>query len=229
MKNAVVLGVAAHPDDLDYTCGGTVAKWVKEGAEVYYLVCTDGCKGSDDPEMTEGKLTEARKIEQKEASRVLGVKDVFFLDYKDTELVVDLKLKKEIVRYIRKLKPDIVITFDPSVIFSRDSGIINHSDHRAVGEATLDAVYPLARDRLIFPDLEFSVHKVRTIYLTNYDNPRDMEDVSDEYDLKIKALRAHISQINEDIIKTVTEQESRFGEKMNCKYAEGFVKLHLPF
>src|SRR5579872_1853747 len=98
-----ILGVGAHPDDLDFGAAGSFAKWAKEGADCYYLICTDGCKGSEDSRMTEQKLTRIRKAEQLAAAKELGLKGVFFLKHKDTQLVADLKLKKEIVKYIRKL------------------------------------------------------------------------------------------------------------------------------
>src|SRR5271166_4583963 len=129
-----VLGVAAHPDDLDFGASGTFAKWAAQGASCYYLICTNGCKGSDDPKMTEQKLIKIRKAEQIAAGKVIGLKGVFFLGHNDTELVADIKLKKEIVRYIRKLKPDIVVTTDPTMIYSK-RGYINHTDHRAAGLA----------------------------------------------------------------------------------------------
>lgn len=149
----VVLGVCAHPDDLDAGAGGTFAKWAKEGADCYYLICTDGGRGSADPKLSRKKLIELRKDEQRAAGRILGLKEVYFLDYNDTELVPDRKLKKDIVWYIRKLKPDIVVTTDPTFVYSQN-GFINHSDHRAAGLATIDAIYPLAKNAFTFEEFE---------------------------------------------------------------------------
>src|SRR3989304_9104279 len=182
----IVLGVAAHPDDLEFSASGTFARWAREGAKCYYLICTDGSKGSDDPKMTGAKLILLRKAEQKQAAKILGVKEVFFLDHKDTELVADLTLKKEIVRFIRKLKPDIVVTTNPTFIYSRERGFINHTDHRACGQATIDAVFPRARERLTFPELEkegLTPHKVKTLYLTSFDDPTNTLDITDTFDL----------------------------------------------
>lgn len=227
-----VLGVGAHPDDLDFGAAGTFAKWVKEGHSCYHVICTDGRKGSSDPTMTEEKLISLRQAEQKEVAKILGLKDVFFLGHPDTELTVDMQLKKEIVRYIRKLKPDIVVTLDPSFIFSKTRGNINHTDHRACGQATLDAIFPLARDRLTFMDLEkegLAPHKVNTIYLTSFENPNEISDITDTMDIKIQALRAHKSQISEQGITFVTERAQAIGKDLGYKYAEGFTKLSLPY
>jgi LmbE family N-acetylglucosaminyl deacetylase len=227
-----ILGVGAHPDDLDFGAAGTFAKWVKEGHHCYHLICTDGRKGTSDTQMTEDNLVRLRRKEQKKVAEILGLKDVYFLTHHDTELMPDLTLKKEIVRFIRKLKPDIIVTLDPSFIYSRDSGYINHTDHRAAGLATLDAVFPLARDRLTFSELEregLEPHKVKTVYLTSFENPNEILDITDTIDVKLQALRAHGSQISEQALGWVKERAKTTGAKKNFKYAESFIKLELPF
>lgn len=224
-----VLGVAAHPDDLDFGASGTFAKWAEDGAECYYLICTDGRKGSDDPKMTEEKLIRIRKQEQIAAGKVIGLKGVFFLGHHDTELVADLKLKKEIVRYIRKLKPDIVVTMDPTVIYS-SRGFVNHTDHRAAGLAAVDAVYPLARDRLTFKELEkegLKPHKVKELYLISFDKGEEIFDITDTLDKKIEVLKCHKSQIGPESFGWVKQMAEIIGKKKGYKYAEGFVKLSL--
>lgn len=235
MKNKkaplTILGIAAHPDDLDFAASGSFAKWVKSGALCYYLICTDGRKGSDDPKMTEAKLVKLRKQEQKKAAKILKLKDVFFLNHKDTQLTYDLALKKEIVRFIRKLKPDIVVTLDPTFVYSRKTGFINHTDHRACGLATVDAVFPLARDRLTFKELSkegLPPHSVKTLYLTRFDDPTDVVDISDTFDLKIQALKAHKTQISLKLLDRIIQRAKELGKKHGYKYAEGFVKLTLP-
>ncbi len=227
-----VLGIGAHPDDLDFGASGTFAKWVKEGADCYYLICTDGSKGSDDPTMTGSKLTLLRAEEQRQAAKILGLKGVFFLKNKDTQLVADLKLKKEIVKVIRKVKPDIVVTLDPNFIYSKQRGSINHTDHRAVGLAALDAVYPLARDRLTFKELEkegLKPHKVPIVYLTSFEDANEIVDISDTIELKLKALLAHKTQIKEANLGWVKERAKMLGAKKGFKFAEGFIKLTLPY
>ncbi len=227
----IVLGIGAHPDDLDFSSSGTFAKWVKEGANCYYLICTDGCKGSSDPKMTEAVLKKLRKKEQEEASRVLGLKGVFFLKYKDTQLIANLKLKREIVYFIRKLKPDIVVTFDPTFVYSQKRGVINHSDHRACGEAVLDAVYPLSRDRLAFHELNkkgLKPHKVKTLYLINFNNPDHFIDISDTIEVKRKAILTHKTQMDDGVLERILAFSKDLGKKKKVKFAEGFIKLSLP-
>lgn len=231
MKNKIVLGVAAHPDDLDFGASGTVAKWVKQGAVCYYLILTNGCKGSSDPNMTEEKLIKIRRQEQINSGKILGLKDVFFLKHKDTELVADIILKKEIVYYIRKLKPEIVISMDPTFVYS-PLGFINHTDHRAAGLATMDAVFPLSRDRLIFPEHEkqgLLPHRVKTLYLTSFERPTEIVDISDTIDLKLKALETHKSQIGKDVIVRVRDRAKQLGKKQGYQFAEGFIRLDLLY
>ncbi len=224
-----VLGVAAHPDDLDFGACGTFAKWARDGASCYYLICTNGCKGSDDPKMTEKKLIKIRRAEQRAAGRIIGLKDVFFLDHNDTQLVCDLQLKKEIVRYIRRLRPDIVVTMDPTVIYSK-RGYVNHTDHRAAGQAAMYAVFPRARDRLTFKELEkegLKAHKVRQLYLINFDGGNEVVDISRTMDIKERALMQHKSQIPKDGVKWIRQMGSMSGREKGYKFAERFVKLNM--
>lgn len=224
-----VLGVCAHPDDLEFSAAGTFAKFSKSGAYCYYLICTDGSKGSNDPKATEKRLVEIRRNEQIAAGKIIGLKDVFFLKNRDAELVADLKLKKDIVRYIRKLKPDIVITTDPTFLYS--SGFINHTDHRAAGLAAIDAVYPLARDRLTFNELDkegLKPHRVKHIYLINFSNSNYAVDISDTMNLKLKALSCHRSQISKGSLEFVKKRNADAGKQKGCRYAETFFKIDLP-
>jgi LmbE family N-acetylglucosaminyl deacetylase len=226
----IILGVAAHPDDLDFGASGTFAKWVMEGNSCYYLICTDGSKGSNNPGMTETRLAKIRKLEQEDAGRILGLKGVFFLNHKDTELVADNNLKKEIVRFIRKIKPDIVVTMDPTFVYSK-MGFINHTDHRACGQATIDAVYPLARDRLTFKELEregLAPHKTAMLYLMNSDNSNEVVDISNTILVKLKALSCHASQISPASMERVKGMSRIYGKEKGYKFAERFVKLTLP-
>ena len=224
-----VLGIAAHPDDLDFGASGTFAKWASEGAECYYLICTNGCKGSDDPDMTESKLITLRRAEQIAAGKVLGIKGVFFLGHNDTELVSDIALKKEIVRYIRRLKPDIVVTTDPTFVYSKD-GFINHTDHRAAGQAAIDAVFPLARDRLTFKELEkegLKPHKVKQLYLLNFSSGDTIVDISKTIKLKLAALKCHKSQISGDVDKWISKRAHIIGKRKGYKFAEAFIRINL--
>jgi LmbE family N-acetylglucosaminyl deacetylase len=224
----VVLGVCAHPDDLEFAAAGTVAKFTKVGADCYYLICTNGCKGTSDARISESKLIRIRREEQRNAGRIIGLKNVFFLDNNDTELVAGMQLKKDIVRYIRMLKPDTVIASDPSFIYS--DRYINHADHRAAGLAAMDAVYPLARDRLTFRELEkegLKPHKVKELLIVNSDRPNYFVDISSTMGQKIKALAAHKSQISKSSIEFAEKRAKELGKKNGCRYAEAFFRIRL--
>ncbi|OGD84071.1 hypothetical protein A2165_00895 [Candidatus Curtissbacteria bacterium RBG_13_40_7] len=228
----IILAVGAHQDDTDFTSSGSIAKWVKQGSAVYYLLCTNGNKGSDDPKMTSSKLAKIRRKEQENAAKVLGVKKVFFLNYNDGELAPTLKLKKEIVKIIRKIKPTLVVTLDPSTRYSIDRGYINHPDHIAAAEATLSAVFPLARDRLTFPDLQrkgLAPHKVKELLMTAFDQPNFFIDITHTIDLKIQALKEHKSQIKDhrQMEKMIKEWARLVGKKSKVKYAEGFKRIFI--
>lgn len=227
-----VLCVFAHPDDMDFSSSSTIAKWAKKGAHITYLVCTDGSKGSNDPAMTSRKLAALRKKEQLKAARILGVKEVVFLKHRDGELVVDKRLKEDIVKVIRQQKPEVVITLDPSFLYSVKRGFINHSDHRAAGQAAIDAVFPLARDRLNFPRHEKSglfPHKVKTLLLVAMEDPTHWENITQTFAKKLEALRAHKSQVAPDAVfeKRVRERAKRLAKNTGFKYAEGFKRIEL--
>jgi LmbE family N-acetylglucosaminyl deacetylase len=231
-KGKVVLAIGAHPDDVDFGSSGTLLKWVSEGAKVYYLILTNGSKGSENPKMTSDKLIKIRREEQKKAAKILGAKGVFFLNHEDTELHPDLRLKGEIVGYIRKVRPDIVLGYDPNNFYSFTRDFVHHTDHRAGGVATIDAVFPMARDRLTFPhheNLGLKPHKVKELYLDTFDGANYFEDISDFIDKKIEVIRAHKSQIEgKDFVKTIKKRNSEFGKMNGCRYAECFKKITLP-
>ncbi|MEK7541562.1 MAG: PIG-L deacetylase family protein [Patescibacteria group bacterium] len=227
-KNA--LAIFAHPDDMDFSSSGTIAKWVAKGTEVTYLVCTDGSKGSDDPTMTPRRLAAIRRKEQRDAAKILGVRDVIFLGRRDGELAADLKLKEEIVRVIRMKKPELVITLDPAFFYSLARGFINHSDHRAAGQAAMDAVFPLARDRLNFPQHEkrgLAPHKVKTLFLVSFDAPSHWEDIDTTIEKKISALTVHKSQVGPEALKRIRARGRLLGKKAGMRYAEGFKRIDI--
>jgi LmbE family N-acetylglucosaminyl deacetylase len=206
-KRALV--VAAHPDDPDFGAGGTAALWTQDGWEFFYLVCTNGAKGSSDPETNPQELVKARQKEQRKAAQALGVTDVFFLDHEDGELAADRQLLGEIVRHIRTLKPDAVFTHSTDMVIS--NRWINHMDHRATGLSAVDAVYPTARDALNFPehlDEGLEPHKVGQIYIWGGNQPTFDVDISDVIDLKVEALLHHQSQfgMREDFLKRMKER-----------------------
>ena len=234
-KGKIVLVVGAHPDDNDFGAGATVAKAAIEGAEVIYLIATTGQRGSSAETMTPERLSDIRKKEQEDAARVLGVREVHFLNYVDGELIPDIRLKEQVVIHIRRFRPDMVFTMDPSFYYFKDFGFVNHSDHRAIGEATLDACYPLARDLLSFPEhpkAGLSPHKVKEILLHSFvpENANFFVDVTDTYDIKIRALSLHQSQVSDmpKLEKRIRDRAEAAGRLAGCRFAEAFVRLHLP-
>ena len=231
LQPKIVLGIAAHPDDLDVGAGGTLAHFASEGAEIHYLILTDGGKGSDNPSMTSSQLTEIRHTEQQTALEIVGGKTITFLDYPDGELEVTMELKKQIVKAIRNIKPDVVITMDPTVIYSASRGIINHPDHRAAGQATLDAVFPLARDRLTFPELladGFEPHKTSTILLVNFNESNFAVNITDTFNTKLNALKAHVSQFGDlEHSSWVQDMAITEGRKASYEMAESFMRIDI--
>ena len=199
---------------------------------MHYLILTDGSKGSENRNLSSEELIKLRQEEQRAALLVIGGVGVTFLNYPDSALQVTQELKKDIVHEIRRLKPDVVVTIDPTVVYSIERGFINHTDHRAAGQATIDAVFPLARDHLTFPDLiagGLQPHKVNTLLLTNFDRSNFYIDVSDTLELKWRALKAHASQISDmdSVRKRFTQFAANAGKEAGCKYAEGFIRLDL--
>jgi LmbE family N-acetylglucosaminyl deacetylase len=194
--NKVALVVAAHPDDADFGAAGTSYLWSRQGWTFYYLVCTDGSKGTSDAGLEPAELIRIRRDEQREAARRAGAKDVFFLDYVDGELAYSRGLLADVVRHIRMLKPYAVFTHDPEAYIVRDS-FINHSDHRCTGQVTVDAIYPAARDRLNFPEQiaeGLETHNVKEIYIWGSEKANFDVDITECVDQKIHVLNAHASQ-----------------------------------
>src|SRR5512147_2434764 len=189
-----VLVIAAHPDDAEFGAAGTLAKWTRDGRRVAYVVCTGGEKGTSDPTLTPEVLKRIREEEQRAAARVLGVQEVVFLRQPDQGLEDTAEFRKSIARMIRTFRPDIVMTSDPYRRY------IWHRDHRIIGQVVLDAVFPYARDRLAYPDLlaeGLMPHKVRELYFWGTEDINFRSDITATFDLKIAALRCHVSQVRE--------------------------------
>ena len=223
--------ITAHPDDPEFTAAGTVAKWTQEGITVIYVICTDGSRGSNDPKVRPEDLIVIRKAEQEAAARILGVEEVVWLDYEDGSLEPTLALRRDLTREIRRHRPDIVICPDPTVRYYEDRSL-NHPDHRAAGSAALDAVFPSARTRYIFPELldeGLEPHKVREVYVRGAPVPNLWVDISATIELKIAALRKHESQLGrsqgwEERVRSRAQQVAE-GQDMAC--AEAFKRIIL--
>lgn len=223
-----VLAILAHPDDPEFGAGGTIARWTGEGSVVGYVIVTDGSKGSPDPEMTPERLVAIREDEQRAAAARLGVSEVKFLGFVDGEIAPDLHLRHAITREIRSFRPDLVITHDPASYYW--DNFINHPDHRAVGQATLEAIYPTARDRLNAAHLledGLDPHVVREIYLTGPHQPDTYSDISATLDRKLAALREHASQIAdfEAMEQRLRTRHAGFAEGRGMDYAEIFKRI----
>jgi LmbE family N-acetylglucosaminyl deacetylase len=222
--------IVAHPDDPEFTCAGTVARWVREGHTVVYVICTDGSRGSNDPGMPPEVMAPIRKAEQLEAARILGVSEVIFLDHEDGTLVHTLELRKELTRLVRRHRPDIVICGDPTRIIYRDV-YINHPDHRAAAEAAVYAIFPSAVTRFVFPELldeGLAPHKVQEVYLYAPGEANHWVDISDMIELKTAALKAHRSQVAPDYVdERIREWNGGLGHLHGVAFAEEFRKIVL--
>lgn len=222
-----IMVIVAHPDDAEFGCSGTMARKVKEGACVTYVVCTKGDKGTPDPTLSPERLTQIRRGEQWCAAGVLGVQQVVFLEHPDGGLQDTPEFREELVRLIRQHRPDTVFTMDPYRHYQL------HRDHRVVGLVALDAVFPYARDPLhhvaLFRDEGLEPHKVKEVYLFSTDNADTFVDVTDTFETKLKALACHESQIRsfESWRDLLTEWAKAAGEKAGVALAEGFKRLEM--
>ncbi len=230
----VVLAVGAHPDDIDIGCSGTILKLIKQGYTAYYLVLTDGSKGSENPHLTNQELTKLRHGEQENAAKILGVKKVFFFDFLDGELENTPELRKQIVKLIRQIKPTTVMCWDPTLVYDAERQFINHPDHRNAGQATLDAVFPYARNTRSFPELlseGLEPHVVEEVLMVNFTHMNHFIDITEFIELKMRSIGCHISQF-QDMAKfqnRISEINADYGQthKPKVKYAEGFYRITL--
>ncbi|MBI3537305.1 MAG: PIG-L family deacetylase [Chloroflexi bacterium] len=223
-----VMVVHAHPDDQEFTVAGTLAKWARAGSEIISVIITSGDAGSNEktnPTMTKEKLAPLREAEQRAANRVLGVHETIFLRYPDGELEPTLQLRRDLTRLIRKYKPDAVLSGDPTVRFYGNN-YLNHPDHRAAANATLDAVFPSAGTRFIFTELlaeGLEPHNVKWVFIHGAEKPDVWIDISETIEIKIQALQQHATQIGGwDVAKEMRAWAEEEGKAHELKYAEAF-------
>lgn len=226
-----LLVVVAHPDDPEFPAGGTIAALTDAGTHATYVIVTDGSKGTGDRTLSGPRLAAKRFDEQWAAARSLGVADVVFLGIPDGEVVPDLALRHAITRQIRRHRPDVVITHDPATFYT--DTYVNHPDHRAVGQATLEAIFPTARDFLNAPHLldeGLEVHKVREAWLTLSLRPDHIVDISATIDRKIAALHEHRTQFTDPdgLAERIRERAAMVGAANGLALAEGFKRIVLP-
>ena len=226
-----VLIVAAHPDDIDFGCAGTVATWTDAGIEVGYCIITDGDAGGFDPAVPRSEIGGIRQQEQRKAGAVLGVSEIAFLGYPDGRLTVTLDLRRDIARVIRQLRPDRVVSQSP--VRDLRSMYGSHPDHTAAGEATMCAVYPDARNPYAFPELAaegLEAHTVGQVWvMSNNDRAERYVDITDTFDRKIAALREHVSQTAhmelEQRMRGWSDMQARAGGLAAGRLAEGYLVL----
>lgn len=226
-----VLVVAAHPDDIEFGAAGTVARWVSEGSGVRYLLVTRGDKGSDDPDADIAALVEVREREQRAAAAEIGVEAVDYLDEPDGQVEPSLRLRECITRAIRAFRPEVVMTHDPTVLFVNNEWV-NHPDHRAVGQTTVDAVFPTARDPLNFRehlDAGLGPWKVAELFLWSTNEANQIVDIGATLDRKVAALGHHASQFRsfDEIARWVRRRSEELGERAGYRAAEGFRRVTL--
>ena len=231
-----VLIVAAHPDDAEFMAGGSLSRWQSLGASIHFLLVTDGTSGSRDPNHTPEQLAAIRREEQLAAARIMGSEDVTFLGYPDGRVEPTLELRWDIARAIRRVRPDVVVTSDP--IFRYGPNYINHPDHRAVADATLAAIMPVANTRLAALDLleeGHEPHDVREVYLSGAVTPTVWIPLTEaDVERKIQALRAHKSQLGdwkeaEHVVKEwmLRAAEDARAHGIDCEFAERFAYVRL--
>ncbi|MGM0689721.1 MAG: PIG-L deacetylase family protein [Bacillota bacterium] len=230
VTKADILIISPHPDDSEFGAAGSVARWVKEGKEVTYLICTGGEKGTSDLAVKPEELAKTRMKEQKAAADLLGVKDVIFLGYEDQTLEDTPQFRKEIVRWIRTIRPDTIVTADPYRRY------IWHRDHRITGQVVLDAAFPYARDHLSYPDLleeGLQPHKVKEIFLWASEDPNYYSDITDTFDLKLAALRCHESQVSghhfPSIEQWLRQRAEDAARDRDFELAEAFHRVEIPW
>lgn len=225
-----VLVFCPHPDDGEFSAGGTMAKWAAEGKEVVLCVVTNGAAGSNDPDVKRDWLIETREVEQRAAAKVTGISDVLFLGYEDGHVEDSHELRLDMIREIRRFQPDVVVGPDPATFYFAQR-YINHPDHRRVGEAFCAAVIPgsttvpLYREELY--DKGFGPHQTKACLLSFSPNPDYFVDISDYVDTKVDAIMAHTSQMgdqNERIQRLIKEMAGGIGKlsEQKYEYAEGF-------
>jgi LmbE family N-acetylglucosaminyl deacetylase len=235
-ERLVYLVVAAHPDDPDFGVAGTAAVLARAGHAVHYVLVTSGDAGSEDPTIAPEELIRIREAEQQAAADILGLVGVHYLRFPDGELEPSLQLRKALVRVMRQLRADVVLCQDPRALVDDDSTYLNHPDHRAAGQAALDAAFPAAGNPSAFRELlseGLKAHKVREVwlYFTNATHANHWVDISETLELKLRALEAHTSQIGTwagmrtEITRWAEEEATR--HQLGYRYAEGFQRIVL--
>jgi LmbE family N-acetylglucosaminyl deacetylase len=229
-----VLVIVAHPDDVDFGAAGTVATWTDAGLDVSYCIVTDGDAGGSDASISRADMAKLRQSEQTAAAKQVGVRDLHFLGYPDGRVEATLELRKDLARVIRMLRPNRVVCPSPERFYARPGA--SHPDHRAVGSAALDAVYPDARNPFAFPELlaeeKLAAWTVPEVWISASPTPTHFVDITQTFDRKVAALRSHASQISdpaelEDRLRGWTTRTAEQGGLPAGHLAEAFQVLEI--
>lgn len=224
------LSIVAHPDDIEFSCVGTLARWAKSGCQVTYVLCTSGDAGIEEVGMTRERAAQIREAESLEAARIAGAKGVVFLREPDGMLEATMSLRKKLVREIRRYKPEVVVTGDPTIVWASED-YINHPDHRAAALAAVDAIFPAAGNPMMFPELEqegIFPHKPRKVYVHSWSGADLYVNIEETIEVKIAALKAHVSQMRGwDPTEMIRQWASETGRGKEMAYAESFRVITL--
>lgn len=226
-----ILVVVAHPDDPEFFCGGAIAAWTSAGHHVTYALVTDGSKGNDDPAISASQLAALRQTEQRNAGAQIGVTDIHFLTHVDGELENTLDLQRDVARQVRRFKPEIVVTTDPQTLHY-GALRVNHNDHRMMGMAVCDGIFPASNNRMYFPELldeGLEMHGPREIWFAGAVQPNHLVDVSAHLDAKVAAIKAHVTQVKQpdQIAARMRQSMARFHADGRIWFAEAFRRVVL--
>lgn len=233
MARGTVLAVVAHPDDVELSCAGAVVRWIREGSRAVLLVATNGARGGKEIGTDAHQVSLERRAEQQAAAQLIGFSDVVELGFEDGELTDGEELRAVLVEQVRRVRPERVVMLDPLTVIYRNY-YVNHRDHRILGIAMLDAMYPEASNAGYFPqqiEAGLQPHKVPEFWLANSDQPNSWIDVSDTLDVRFDALRRHASQMwlwpdkGEAVIRQQRELASLLGLEHGYRYAEEYRRV----
>jgi len=228
-ENQQILVILAHPDDPEFFCGATLARWARAGHRITFVLLTCGDKGRNDhnKDIPGDALCTMRHDEERAAASIIGADAVHFLDWPDGYLIPNLDIRRDVVRQIRRFKPDVLVTCDPETLFPRGSYRLNHPDHRYAGQIVLDAVFPAAGNDLYFPELldeGLEPHQPEEVWVSLTNEPNVIIDVTDTWETKINALKEHRSQIGnpEEFDKRIRSWHTEDSSEDNPRYEERF-------
>lgn len=219
------MAIVAHPDDIEFSCVGTMARWRRMGSRIVYVLCTSGEVGISQNGMTKERAAAIREQESIEAAKIAGVSDVVFIREPDGLLQATIELRKKLVREIRRYRPEVVITGDPTIVWAEEN-YINHPDHRAAATAALDAVFPAAGQPNLFEELEqegLFAHKPRKVFASVWGDANYFVNIEETIDIKVAALRAHKSQMGDwDPDQQIRQWAAEIAKGKEMAYAEAY-------